>query len=88
MYAIYDPVTGTQQLIYVVLCVQYESNKGGKDQEWIQSSTTPDPGYQNGNVTITQFNITNESQEVSPFPAGDHKAAMIRRQSMTNTIQK
>ena len=24
----------------------------------------------------TQLNITNESQEVSPFPAGDHKAAM------------
>ena len=29
-------------------------------------------------VTNTQFNITNESQVVSPFPAGDHKAAMNR----------
>ena len=47
-YAIYDPVTGTEQPIYVVLCVQYESKKGGKDQESIQSSTTPDPGYQMG----------------------------------------
>ena len=28
-----------------------------------------------GKVTKTQLNITNESQEVSPFPAGDHKAA-------------
>ena len=48
LYAIYDPVTGTEQPIYVVLCVQYESKKGGKDQESIQSSTTPDPGYQMG----------------------------------------
>ena len=36
-------------------------------------------------VTKTQLNITNESQEVSPFPAGDHKAAMNRRESMSNT---
>ena len=28
----------------------------------------------NGKVTKTQPNITNKSQEVSPFPAGDHKA--------------
>ena len=50
----------------------FESKKEGKDQESIQSSTTPDPGYQweSDNVTI---NITNESQEVSPFSAGDHK---------------
>ena len=42
------PVTGPEEPIYVVLCVQYESKKGGKDQESIQSSTTPDPGYQMG----------------------------------------
>ena len=48
LYAIYDPVTGPEQLIYVVLCGQYENKKGGKDQELIQSSTTPDPGYQMG----------------------------------------
>ena len=46
LYAIYDPVTGPEQPIYVVLCVQYESKKGGTYQESIQSSTTPDPGYQ------------------------------------------
>ena len=28
------------------------------------------------------------SQEVSPFPAGDHKAAMKRQESMINTKQK
>ena len=29
-------------------------------------------------MTKTQLNITNKSQEVSPFLAGDHKAAMNR----------
>ena len=48
LYAIYEPVTGPEQPKYVVLCVQYESKKGGKDQQLIQSSTTPDPGYQMG----------------------------------------
>ena len=36
----------------------------------------------------TQLNITNVSQEASPFPAGDLKAAMNRPESMTNTRQK
>ena len=34
------------------------------------------------------INIANKSQEVSPFPSNDHKAAMNRRQSMTNTRHK
>ena len=29
----------------------------------------------NGKVTTSQLDITNESQEVSPFPTGDHKAS-------------
>ena len=40
-----------------------KSKKGDKDQESIQSSTTPDPGYQK-----TQLNITNGSQS-QPFPS-------------------
>ena len=34
-----------------------QSKKEGKDQELIQSSTTPDPGYQweSDNVTIADF---------------------------------
>ena len=32
----------------------------------------------NGKVTASQLDITNESQEVSPFPAGDHKASIKR----------
>ena len=30
-------------------------------------------------VTNSQFDTTNESQEISPFPAGDHKAHINRR---------
>ena len=50
-----------------------ESTKGCKDQESIQSSTKPDPGYQweSDKVTVRH---TDESQELSPFPAGNHKA--------------
>ena len=33
----------------------------------------------NGKVTNLQLDTTNESQEVSPFPAGDHKAHINRR---------
>ena len=29
--------------------------------------------YTNGKVTTSQLDITNGSQEVSPFPAGDHQ---------------
>ena len=32
-----------------------------------------------GNVTNSQLDTTNESQEVSPFPAGIHKAHINRR---------
>ena len=32
----------------------------------------------NGKVTTSQIGITNESQEVNPFPAGDHKASTNR----------
>ena len=36
----------------------------------------------NGKVTYSQLDTTNESQEVSPFPAGDHKAHINRRIQM------
>ena len=38
----------------------------------------------NGKVTNSQLDITNESQEVSPFPAGDHKATINRRAQKHN----
>ena len=33
----------------------------------------------NGKVTNSQLDTTNESQEVSPCPAGDHKSHINRR---------
>ena len=67
-----------------------QSKKDGKDQEYIQLSTTTDPGYHmgHGKVTKSQLDITDKSQEASPFPTGDHKAAMNRPESMTNTRHK
>ena len=52
--------------------------KEGKDQESIQSSTTPAQDT-NGKVTTSQVDVTNESQKVSSFQAGDHKASTNRR---------
>ena len=44
-----------------------QSKKEGKDQESIQSSTTPDPGYQweSDNVTIGHYKREPKGQ---PFP--------------------
>ena len=55
-----------------------KSKKGCKDQESIQSSTTPDPGHQRES-NKPRVRHHNESLEVSPFPAGDHKAHINRR---------
>ena len=38
----------------------------------------------NGKVTNSQLYTTNESQEVSSFPAGDHKAHINRRAQRHN----
>ena len=46
---------------------------------------TQDTTWESNKNTI---NITNKSQEVSPFPAGDHKAAINRRERMRHTRQK
>ena len=39
----------------------------------------------NGKVTNSQLDTTNESQEVSPFQADDHKAQINRRTRRHNT---
>ena len=39
----------------------------------------------NGKVTNSQLDTTNESQKVSPFPAGDHKAHINRRAQRQQT---
>ena len=41
----------------------------------------------NGKVTTSQLDITNDSQEVSPFPAGDHKASINKRARKHNKKQ-
>ena len=45
----------------------------------IKGTQTPPGGLTNEKVTNSQLETTNESKEVSPFPAGDHKAHINRR---------
>ena len=57
---------------------QHQLQIGCKDQESIQSRTTPDPGYQ---WESDKLKVRHHKQEprASPFPAGDHKAHINRR---------
>ena len=59
-----------------------QSKREGKDQESIQSSTTPDPGYQwvSDNFTIRHHKRERRGQ---PFPS-DHKASINRRAQKHN----
>ena len=50
----------------------------------MQSSTTPDPGHHTGKQQNTTKHHTQESQEVSHFPANDHNATMNRHERMKN----
>ena len=52
--------------------------KRGQRSGIITIKPTTDPGYQSKSDTFT-IRHTNESQEVSPFQAGDHKASINRR---------
>ena len=64
-----------------------QSKKEGKDYKSIQSSTKPDPGHHMGKWQ--KHNKTSqESQEVSPFPAGDNKAAMNSQENALNMKRK
>ena len=67
----FDPNQGGEGLL---------SKKISKYRESIQSSTTPVRGLASNKSTLK---FTNKSQEISPFPSVDHKAAMNRRESMT-----
>ena len=59
------------------------SKQGCKDQESIQSSTTPDPGYQWESDKLTDLHHKREPRGQS-FPAGDHKAQTNRRAKRHN----
>ena len=65
----------------------HESKKEGKDQEAIQSSPhlTQDTNWK---VTPSQLDITNESQEVSTFQAGEQKVSINRRARKHNKNEK
>ena len=71
-------------------CQPNKSKQGCKDKESINQvpHLTLDT---NEKVTNSQLDTTDESQEVSPFPAGDHKAHVNRRaqrHSKHNTEKK
>ena len=54
-----------------------------------QFNQAPNMTYDtNGEVTTSQLHITNESQEVSPHPAGDYKALINRRARKHNKVSK
>ena len=70
---IYDPISGLKLMGSLV-----KVSKGAKIRNRYNQvpHLTQDT---NGKVINTQLDSTNESQEVSPFPAGDHKAHINRR---------
>ena len=59
-----------------------------KDQELIQSSTTPDTGHHIGKWQKHKKHHKEESQEVSPFLVGDQKATTNRHDSMADMKHK
>ena len=61
-----------------------QSIEEGKDQESIQSSTTHGSGHLMRKWQKQKKHHIQESQEVSPFPASDHKAARNRQDSIWN----
>ena len=65
-------------MTYKANFVHYKVSKGAKIRNRYNQvpHLTQDT---NEKVTNSQLDTTNESQEVSPFPAGDHKAHINRR---------
>ena len=57
----------------------FKSRKEGKDPESIQLGTIPDLVHQLEKWRKHKKHNTQESQEASPFPASDHKAARNRQ---------
>ena len=76
-------VYNLNHVIYVVKC---KVSKGAK----IRNRYNPVPHLTQDTdrkVTNSQLDTTNESQEVSPFPAGDHRAH-INRGAQRNSKNK
>ena len=66
----------------------YKSKEEGKYQESIQSSTALTQDTVRESDKTTRKHQIQESQEASPFPSGDHKAARNRQDSMAKTNTK
>ena len=61
-----------------MLCAQFKVSKGAKIR--VRYNQVPHLTQDtNGKVTNSKLDTTNESQEVSPFPAVEHKAHINRR---------
>ena len=73
-------------MMFVLSCIHVKVSNGAKIRNRYNQvpHLTQDT---NGSDKLTE-DTTNESQEVSPFPAGDHKAHINRRaQNIANTRQ-
>ena len=75
-----------RKLFFFCCFVLFKVSKGAKSRNRYNQvpHLTQDT---NGKVTNSQLDTTNESQEVSPFPAGDHKAH-INRCAQTHSKHK
>ena len=60
-------------------CRFHESKKKGKYQESKKNQAPLLTQDTNGKLTTSQLDITNESQEVTTYPAADHTASINRR---------
>ena len=68
-----------------MFCIDNSNN--GNDQESIQWSTTPVQGHHMEKWQHTRKHHILESQEFSPFRAGNHKAARKRQDKDKNETQ-
>ena len=76
--------------VLYLFCNEFNKcKKDSKDQDSIQYNQVPHltqyTKWESNKITI---NFTNKSQGVIPFPAGDHKAEMNRRNRMINIMHK
>ena len=86
------PTTQQRYLEKIYLHARRKVSKGAKIRNRYNQVPNLTQGT-NGKVTNPQLDTTNESQEVSPFPAGDHKAQINRpaqghNKHKTETTQK
>ena len=73
--------TGEEPYIYDFIIVKVSKGAKIRNQYNQVPHLTQDT---NGKVTNLQLDTTNESQEISPFPAGDHKTHINRRPQRQN----